>query len=61
MKYITKTFCGIVTDILLQNMLYRQTSDISHTKSHNFNVSRLVLQLYLPYPLKPSVYSAMKL
>ena len=31
---------------------YRQTSDISHTKSQNSNVYRLVLQLSLPNPLK---------
>ena len=30
-----------------------QTSNISHTKSQNLNVSRLVLQLFLPNPLKP--------
>ena len=34
---------------------YHQTSNISHTKSPNFNVSRLVLQLSLSNPLKPGV------
>ena len=31
--------------------VYRQTSNISRTKSKTFNVSRLVLQLSLPNPL----------
>ena len=35
--------------------IYRQTSTISHTKSLNINVSRLVLQLSLPNPLEPGV------
>ena len=35
--------------------IYRQTSNIRHTKSQNLNVSYLVLQLSLPYPLKPGV------
>ena len=39
---------------------YRQTSDISRTKSHNFNVSRLVLQFSLSNPLKPGIKSRMK-
>ena len=34
---------------------YRQTSNISRTKSHNFNVSSLFLQLFLPSALKPEV------
>ena len=40
---------------------YRQTSNISRTKSPNLNVSRLVLQLSLPKPLKPAVKSRMKM
>ena len=36
----------------------RQTSDISPTKSKNLNVSRLVLQMSLPNPLKPDVKPA---
>ena len=39
----------------------RQISNISHTKFPNINVSRLVLQLYLPNPLKPGVKSRMKM
>ena len=33
--------------------MYHQTSNISRPKSKNLNVSRLVLQLSLPNPLKP--------
>ena len=40
---------------------YRQTSNISSTKSQNLNVSHLVLQLSLPNPLKPGVKSRMKM
>ena len=40
---------------------YRQTSDIRRTKSQHLNVSRLVLQLSLPSPLKPGVKSRMKM
>ena len=39
---------------------YRQISNISRTKSQNLNVSRIVLQLSLPNPLKPGVKSRMK-
>ena len=34
---------------------YRQFSNIRRTQSQNINVSRLVLQLSLPNPLKPGV------
>ena len=34
---------------------YRKTSSINHTKSQNLTVSRVVLQLSLPNPLKPGV------
>ena len=40
---------------------YRKTSSISRTKSHNLNVSNLVLQLSLFNPLKPGVKSRMKM
>ena len=39
---------------MLLNEMYHQTSNIRHSKSKK-NVSRLVLQLSLPHPLKPSV------
>ena len=38
---------------------YGQTSNASRTKSHDLNVSRLVLQFDLPNPLKPGVESRM--
>ena len=41
--------------------VYRQTSNISHTKSPKLNVSRLDLWLYLPNPLKQGVESRMKM
>ena len=40
---------------------YRQISNISHTNSQNLIVSRLVLQLSLPNPLKPGVKLRMKM
>ena len=36
-------------------------SNIRRTKYQNLNASRLVLQLSLPYPLKPGVKSRMKM
>ena len=46
---------------LYMQITYRQSSNISRTKFQNLNVSRLVLQLYLPNPLKPGVKSRMKM
>ena len=58
-------FCMLntmATDILVMQgtwasaamvLTYRQFSNIRHTHSPNLNVSRLVLQLSLPNPLKP--------
>ena len=40
---------------------YRKISNISRTKSPDLNVSRLVLQLSLPNPMKPGVKSRMKM
>ena len=40
---------------------YCQISNISHTKSQNFNVFRLVLQLSLYNLVKPGVKSRMKM
>ena len=40
---------------------YRKISNISRTKSSHLNVSRLVLQLSLPNPIKPGVKSRMKM
>ena len=52
--------CDLFTYIL-QKKDYRQTSNISGTKSQNWTVSRLVLQLSLSSPLKSNVKSRMKL
>ena len=41
--------------------IYSQISNISGTKSQNLNVSRLVLWLSLPNPLKPGVKLRMKM
>ena len=38
-------------------LTYRQNSNVSRTKSRSLNVSRLVLLLSLPSPLKPGVKS----
>ena len=40
---------------------YRKVSSIRCTKSQNLNDSRLVLQLSVPNPLKPSFKSIMKM
>ena len=40
---------------------YSQTCNVRRTKSHNLNVSRLVLQLFLAKPLKPSFKFRMKM
>ena len=40
---------------------YRKLSDIGRTKSPNLKVSRLVLQLSFPNPLKPGVKSRIKM
>ena len=41
--------------------IYRQTSDIRHTKSKDLNVSLLLFQLSLLNQLKPDVKSKMKM
>ena len=41
--------------------MYRKVSNIRRTKCQNLNDSRLVLQLSVPNPLKPSVKSIMKM
>ena len=40
---------------------YRQISNIRRTNSHNVIVSRLVLKLSFPNPLKPGVKLRMKM
>ena len=44
----------------LTNMDYRKVSNIRRTKSQNLNVSRLILKVSLPNPLKPGVKLRMK-
>ena len=46
---------------LFQSGNYCQLSNIRRSKSPNLNISRLVLQLSLPNPLKPCVKSRMKM
>ena len=54
------TLIGLWSDVRIG---LHQTSNtgIRHNKSQNLNVSRLVLQLSLPNPLKPGVKSRMKM
>ena len=40
---------------------YRTISNIRRTKPPNLIVSRLVLQMFLPNPMKPGVKSRMKM
>ena len=42
-------------------LYYRQASYIRRTESQNVNVSRLILQLSLPNPLKPGAKSLIKI
>ena len=47
--------------IMEYGSMYREISNISHTKSQNLNDYCPVLQLSLPNPLKPGVKSRMKM
>ena len=47
--------------VLIKTYEYRKVSNIRRTKCQNLNYSRLVLQLSVPNPLKPSVKSIMKM
>ena len=51
----------IILLIPLWLSIYRKVSNIRRTKCQNFNDSRLVLQLSVPNPLKPSVKSITKM
>ena len=58
---------GVYTILFIDNVLrgqvwvsYRQTSSIGRTISANLNI-RLVLQLYLPNPLKPGFKHRVKM
>ena len=54
---VWKLLCGTFGN---QDRKYCQATNIKCTKSENLNVSRLILQLSLPIPLKPGVKSRMK-
>ena len=58
-----KMFCNffIERDKIYGTQQYRKISNIRRTESPNLNVSRLVLQLPLPNPMKPGVKSIMKM
>ena len=43
------------------NTEYRKSSNIRRTKNPNINVFRVVLQLFLPNPMRPGVKSRMKM
>ena len=65
MYYWTISFCNVdrilVTGNTLVCEIYHQTLNIIRTKFPNIIVSRLVLQLYFPNPLKPAAKSRMKM
>ena len=52
---------SVVEDQLPWVTTHCQACNINHTKSQNLLVSRLILQLSLPNPLKPGVKSRMKM
>ena len=45
----------------VQESTYCKISNIRRTQNQNLNVSRLIMQLPLPNPLKPGVKSRMKM
>ena len=51
----------LIFNQLCRNAKYRQTSNISRTKPQNWNISRFILQLSLPDPLKSDVRLGMKM
>ena len=51
----------ILVSLIPSCLTNHQTSNIRHTKSQNLNVSRLVLQLSLPNPMKSGVKSRIKM
>ena len=67
-KAVQSTSCSLTSVIATRLTMMaqftdtcRQTSNTSRTKSQNWNVSRLVLQVSLPNPLKPGGNSRMKM
>ena len=61
MDVFENSICNKSWDLADGKNDYRQTSNISQTKSLNLNVSCHILQLTLPNPLKPCVESRMKM
>ena len=59
--FIDRLFPQLRPSPITTDITYRKTSSLSRTKSQNFNVSHLVLQLTLPNPLKPNVKLRMKM
>ena len=59
--YLSKILGFGIQYVRLIFITYCQPSNISSTKFQNLNVYHLVLQLYLPNPLKPGVKSRMKM
>ena len=50
-----------VSNHIQQKMMYRKISNIRRTESPNLDVSRLVVELSSPNPMKPGVKSRMKM
>ena len=61
MEHRYQAFVHSVHHSIGMKIWHCETANINHTKSQNLNISRLVLQLFLPNPLKPGVKSRMKM
>ena len=66
MMHNKETFLIVIYNIQnwewsITGLTYRKVYNIRRTKSQNFNVSRLIMYLSLPDPLKPGVKSRMKM
>ena len=63
-RFITPVLCTVFSEQWHNagvNINYHKVSNISCTKSPNLDVSRLVVQLSSPNPMKPGVKSRMKM
>ena len=61
MNIWTRTYTSVMSFLKPKEHYYRHTFSINSTKLKKINVSRLVLQLSLPNPMKPGVKSEMKM
>ena len=61
MQYEKKTFHELLLPVLICWFGYCQISNTRHTKSKNLNISRFILQLSLPNPLKLGVGSKIRM